>query len=224
MEILTRISMLFAKKKILVEKPFLISSSDFIKFKNIKNNIFVGYNRIYYNNIKILEKKIKGSKNLLIKISAPEKKIENIITNSCHLFSILFFLFKNIKLVNITRNRNHIVCELDSREGNIFLFFCINSPENTEITINNKNNIYKLSPLERLTIYNKMKIIKKNNLNFYNPSVLKIYEEKLNFKPGFVDQYKNFKKFIKNKRCKFLPYYQCKKIVELCNKIVSSKN
>ena len=46
---------------IFVEKPVFLKSKDFKSFQK-NNKIFVGYNRIFYNNIKKLKKKISRKK------------------------------------------------------------------------------------------------------------------------------------------------------------------
>ncbi|MDA9794615.1 Gfo/Idh/MocA family oxidoreductase, partial [Candidatus Pelagibacter sp.] len=44
------------KKKIIVEKPLSTQIKNFETLKNLKQNIFVGYNRVYYNNVQYLKK------------------------------------------------------------------------------------------------------------------------------------------------------------------------
>jgi NADPH:quinone reductase-like Zn-dependent oxidoreductase len=163
-----------SNRKILIEKPIF---ENFLQFKNIKllrKNIFTGYNRMYYQNIIFLKKKISKKKNLLIRATAPENNINDINKNSCHIISILFSLFESIKINKIIKNKNHIICQLSCKQGKIVIFFNFRSSENTEIKINDEKKIYKLSPLEKLTIYNKMNIKNINGINRYQPNIYKI--------------------------------------------------
>ena len=45
------------KLKILIEKPVFLKIKEFNKFLKYKNDIFIGYNRIYYQNILAIKKK-----------------------------------------------------------------------------------------------------------------------------------------------------------------------
>ena len=59
----------------------------------------MGYNRIFFDNIKLLKKKVWKKKNINIIVKCPENNVQNIIKNSCHIFSILKFLFGELKLI-----------------------------------------------------------------------------------------------------------------------------
>ena len=83
------------KAKILTEKPISCEHKKINKIIDYDNRIFVGYNRIYYRTIKFLKEKLKNKKNLNILVGCPEQNKENIFTNSCHIFSILFNCFES---------------------------------------------------------------------------------------------------------------------------------
>ena len=211
-----------SNRKILIEKPIF---ENFLQFKNIKilrKNIFTGYNRMYYQNIIFLKKKISNKKNLLIRVTVPENNINDINKNSCHIISILFSLFQSIKINKIIKNKNHIICQLYCKQGKIVIFFNFRSSENTEIKINDEKKIYKLSPLEKLTIYNKMNIKNINGINRYQPNIYKIKIENMNLKPGFENQYKEFKKFVKGKTLPKAELDMSKHIIKICNKIIEA--
>lgn len=109
---------------------------------------------------------------------------------------------------------------MSCKQGEIVVFFNFKSSENTEIKINDEKIIYKLSPLEKLTIYNKIITKNINGVNSYHSNVQKVKTENINFKPGFYIQYKEFKKFIKGKALPKANITVSKEIIKLCNKIV----
>ena len=209
-----------SKKKILIEKPIFENFLDFKKINFLKKNIFTGYNRIYYQNIIFLKKILSKKKNLLIRATVPENSINDINKNSCHIVSILYSLFGHIKTNKVIKNKNYIICYMSCKQGEIVIFFNFKSSENTEIKINDEKKIYTLSPLEKLTIYNKMVIKNINGVNSYHPNIQKVKIENMNFKPGFDKQYKEFKKFIKGKALPKANITDSKEIIKLCNKIV----
>ena len=209
-----------SKKKILIEKPIFENFLDFKKINFLKKNIFTGYNRIYYRNIVFLKKILSKKKNLLIRATVPENSINDIIKNSCHIISILYSLFEKIKINKVIKNKNYIICYMSCKQGEIVVFFNFKSSENTEIKINDEKIIYKLSPLEKLTIYNKIITKNINGVNSYHSNVQKVKTENINFKPGFYIQYKEFKKFIKGKALPKANITVSKEIIKLCNKIV----
>ena len=207
------------KKKILIEKPIFENYLKFKKINSLKDKIFTAYNRMYYQNIFFLKKLLSKKKNLLIRATIPENNINDINKNSCHIISILYSLFKNIKTNKVIKNKNHIICYMSCNQGQIVIFFNFKSSENTEIKINDEKKIYKLSPLEKLTIYNKIIIKNINGINSYHPNVQKVKTENINFKPGFDKQYKEFKKFIKGRALPKANIIVSEEIIKLCNKI-----
>ena len=209
-----------SKKKILIEKPIFENFLDFQKINFLKKNIFTGYNRMYYQNIVFLKKLIYKKKNLLIRATVPEDNIHDINKNSCHIISILYSLFEKIKINKVIKDKNHIICYMSCNQGQIVIFFNFKSSENTEIKINDEKYLYKLSPLEKLTIYNKIISKNINGVNSYHPNVQKVKTENMNLKPGFNLQYKEFKKFTKEKVIPKANITVSKEIIKLCNKIV----
>ena len=83
------------KEIIFAEKPLSLNLKSFEKIEKYKEQIFIGYNRVYYNNINTL--KSKNFSNLLININCVEQNKKSFIANSCHIVSIM--------------NKNHIFCK-----------------------------------------------------------------------------------------------------------------
>ena len=207
--------------KILVEKPVF---SNFYEFQNLnknKKNIFVGYNRIFYENIIYLKKKLNNKRNLNVICDIPEKNRSVISSNSCHIFSILYFLFDDVKFKKKTVNKNYINVSLNSKSAEINIFFNFQASENFCIKIYDKKTVYELKPIEMLKIYKGMKIINVKNQNFYKPvKINKVEQSSIKIKPGFLGQYLAFAKFINNS--KVLNNIQfAKNIQKLVNRILN---
>ena len=119
----------------LVEKPLFLKNKYFLEFKRDKK-IFVGYNRIFYNNIIYLKKKISKKKNLNIIVKIPEDNKINIVNNSCHIISILLFLFGDLNVVYKYKHSKFINIILKGRK-NVFvnLFFNFKNSDNFSIEI-----------------------------------------------------------------------------------------
>ena len=83
-------------KKILIEKPVFLKSKDFKRYLKYKNKIMVSYNRTYYKSVEKLSEIIFKFDEILIK--CPEKKKDDIISNSCHLFSILIYFYPKLEI------------------------------------------------------------------------------------------------------------------------------
>jgi hypothetical protein len=210
--------------KVLIEKPIFTETKTFSKFLKYKNNIFTGYNRIFYTGIAELKKITNINKTLNVNIRCPEINKDNIILNTCHIISILYYLYGKINLKKKIYNKDYIFCIFQTKNNiNIFININYGSPDNFSIEFNFKNNRIVISPIEELKIYNKLikKKFKKNNI--YTPSISKrINEYELsNIKPGFNKQYSNFKKFVKNKKSLFTSIADAREIISICEKIAN---
>lgn len=188
-----------SRVKILTEKPI---SFDHNKIKDLikySNRIFIGYNRIYYKSVTFLKNQLNNKKKLNIVVKCPEANKKNIFTNSCHIFSILYHCFGELKLIHKIKNSSFINCLLKDKKENIFyISFYFKASDNFSIQIYNNTSNYLLKPIEKLSLFEGI-IKKKINLQTqYLPKKKKIIEEKFSKKPGFYDQYLNFKKFINN--------------------------
>jgi hypothetical protein len=187
--------------KILVEKPVFNNPNQFKKLNKNKKNIFVGYNRIFYRNVEYLKQILNKKSNLNVICNIPEFNKDHISSNSCHIFSILYFIFGNLKFIKKIESKNYINVHLVSKISQINLFFNFKASENFSIKIYDKKKIYILSPIEKLIVYNDMKIINSNNQNFYKPiKTYSLNSEMKKIKPGFYKQYISFLSFVKNKK------------------------
>ena len=209
------------KKPILVEKPV---TEDIKKFdKNIiySKDIFVGYNRLFYKTVNYLKKNISTA--TLINVNCPELNKKKFITNSCHIISILIYIFGNLRIIKKYKRKNNLICILESKNKvlvNINIIY--GSPSNFTISANLNKKKIELSPIEELFEYEKISIKKKKNYNFYKPIIkntIKEYSHK--FKPGFLLQYKKFYTFSQNRHNKIQnDMIFAKKVLDLTKKIV----
>jgi len=208
--------------KVLIEKPVFTEIEKYNKFLKFKKNIFIGYNRIYYSNILQLKKIILTEKPFNIFIKCPEENKEDILTNSCHIVSILYFLFGKLKIIQKIKSKNFILCLLKTKTNiPIHINFSFNSPDNFSIELNFKNVRIELKPIEKLYIYDGLKKIKYGNTNTFIPRIKKLINEYeiSNLKPGFNLQYQNFKKFLINQRYYGIKIDQAQEIMSICKKI-----
>jgi predicted dehydrogenase len=121
------------KKIIFVEKPLSTNKKSYSELEKYKKQIFVGYNRVYYENLKYL--KSQKFSNSLVNVNCVEKNNKSFIENSCHIVSIINFLFDDLKIIYRFKNKNHIFCRLYSKKKKIFVNFLVtfNVPKNFSI-------------------------------------------------------------------------------------------
>ena len=209
-----------SKMPVLIEKPAALSSEKLnhaiINNKKYLNNKWVGYNRRFYKTVENLKKRINKGGLKVVNICISED-IQNHIKkhgydiiphllefSSSHILDLLFFLFRKVKIVKLFKynqtfngeNFQSVNGILKSNE-NIPIFLQINSNDPSSAGIFCKfddNTHWSLSPLEKLTIYDKYKVIeeKNNNIRQYVPSISKQVYEDNEFKPGFEKQILEF--------------------------------
>ena len=202
------------KPKIFTEKPLFLNKNNFTKYLKYKNRIFVGYNRCFYKGINILKKKNISNSFLIVK--CPELSQERIFSNTCHIVSILFFLFKNLKILSKIKTKKFISLNLLADRNNyISMIIYFKAIDNFSIEIINNKFKYKISPLENLTLYKNL--TKRNNKYFLK--IKQTINENYKYKPGFVMQAIEFKKFCFDKKIIFNNIQFAKKIIAFCNKI-----
>ena len=209
------------KKKIFIEKPIFDNSKNFNKFFKFSKKIFVGYNRIFYNGILNLKKNIKLNKVLNVIVKCPEESRKQFMRNSCHIISILKFIFGDLKLIKKIKKGKFIFCLLKN-EKNIPISFYINfnNPDNFSIEIFENKKRYYISPIETVKFYKGIEKKRIGSSYKYFPKNIKTIDEYRidKFKPGFLKQTKNFKKFLKGKQI-FNNLILAKKIIKLAESI-----
>tara|TARA_B100000787_G_C16198423_1_gene302841 strand:+ start:5639 stop:6541 length:903 start_codon:yes stop_codon:yes gene_type:complete len=207
------------KNKIFIEKPVFYELKKFDKFFKYRAQIFIGYNRLFYKNIKLIERKIKNQKEIEVFVSCPESSVKGIKRNTCHIISIIYFLFKDAKIISSNKNGRNFYLRMKCKKGFINLFLNLNSPENFKIELNLDKEKIILSPIERIKIFKGIEKIIVRNQKIYNPIKTFDFDENSssNYKPGFLEQMKLFKKFVKNKKTLVPDMRFAKKIMTTCD-------
>ncbi len=211
------------KKKIFIEKPVFIKNKDFKVFERFNNQIFVGYNRIYYNGIQKLKNKIDINNVSNIIVKCPEENKFQILNNSCHIISILFFLFGDLRLEKKIKIKNSIQCILTNKNKiKIYIFFNLKNSSNFSIEIYEQLKKYEINPIEITTGYLGIKKKKMKKGIIYIPKINFKYDEyKLSSrKPGFEKQFFSFRQFVRGKKI-FNNLSLAKRITKLTNAIIN---
>jgi len=210
------------KKKILIEKPIFLKSGNFKNFLFANDQIFVGYNRIFYKNIRYIKESISKLKNLTVNCYLPELNKTRILSNSSHVISILLYLFKNIRLIYKDTKSKSIFLRYNLPNKNVAnLFINFKAILNFKIEIISEDFLISLQSIEELKVYNKLKKKSYKNNNIYKlQSSHSINEYDLNnIKPGIFYQMQEFKKFCQGKKIinnlKF-----AEQIINICEKVI----
>ena len=209
------------KNKIFVEKPITYKN----KIITFNKNIFVGYNRLFFNSLKKINKTYinKFYCNVVISYTI----FDEVKMNISHLLSILLYLFGDLKILRKIKNGNNINIILRDKKKNLIFFNILNtSTDSYSINIISKKINYVFKPLEILNIYNSIK------RNYFLGNKKKLYVTQLlikkfnefesnNFKPGFLNQMINFKNFCYKKNKKIFNNINfANKVINLSHKIL----
>jgi len=189
------------KKNIYCEKPIALSLKKLKKIsavsKKYNNNLYILYNRRYYKNYSIIEKKI--NKNTKFEAYIPEKinstlkKIDKRLKGKVkyHLTShwLDFFLtLTKQNFLKLSKKKNLFIFENKKLENKIIIH--PNGKGYIKANFKSKNFLLKLNSLEKLTIKN----IKNNKIiNYFNE------HNQNKFKPGVHNLLKNILYKKKNK-------------------------
>ncbi len=204
---------------IISEKPLTTNLRQLNKLKKFKKKIFITYNRIFYENIQYLKKNIKKPSSVVVKFTDKNKK--NILNNSIHIFSIIYYLFGSVRKKFLLKTKESInMLSLNRNNIPIHFIYDNNFPETYSIDIRDKNKRYYLKPLEKLKIIRKIEFkYKNNNIKMLIPKEkiekqIDLYKIN-NFKPGFLNQMRYIKRKLDNRgRIGNLEFGV--KVIELC--------
>ncbi len=199
---------------ILIEKPGKLKSYELKKLSNFKHNIFIAYNRKFYNSVSQLKSFVESQKGpCFVRVNIPEslnsihdsknkQKPYNLIYNSCHIFSILRYVFGDLKFEKTFQTEQLFIngsAELHSFKKCCHFINCsihMGEYSNTSIYVKGDERSFLLKPIEESSIYDGLEIIydKNSSSKKYNPKVSqKNYSTcEHGFKPGFYNQTKAF--------------------------------
>lgn len=207
------------QKKFLVEKPLSLNSFEIKKYFKFYKNIYVGYNRIFYDSILSLKK--KKISNSLVKVFLPEVNRENFKKNSCHILSILIYLFGDLKIISKIKKKNLISASFETKNNNLIsLQIYFNASDNFSIKIYDKSETHILKPIENYKYYKNLKKIKLRKDTIYLPKLIHSKNEyKIDkFKPGFFKMWKLFYKSSKRHHPNNINLAY--KVMKICEEII----
>ena len=208
------------KKKIYCEKPIALSLKSLSKINKLSQmynkELYVLYNRRYYNIYSTLKKKLK--KNYSVEVNIPEKidltlkKIDKRLKGKIkyHLTSHwmdFFISLTNKKIMNIKKVKNSYIFFLNGTKNRIVI--TPNIQGSIEATFKSGNLIYKLETLEKMEIFNvkQKKVIKRFNEfknNKFKPGVLNLLKSILLNKKNILPKTNELLKLYKS--LSFLPF------------------
>lgn len=199
----------------LVEKPVALNVSKLEEIiertQQFHDRVMVGYNRRFYDFIPLVKQAVETKELLSVELNCPEavdrliasksqRIAEHILTYlSSHWMDCLTFLIGDLKVEWMNRKANQQKGYVDSYNGllssqkNIPVHFQanFNTPSNTGMTFNFRDAIYKLCPIEQLTIYEGMDCLEPTSeipLRRFIPRIKETCFTDTQFKPGFLKQ------------------------------------
>jgi predicted dehydrogenase len=201
-------------KPTLIEKPVALSSKFLENFTH-KQDIFVAFNRRFYETIassKIISTKEKGiySFDIVERLNSNQTVYESIkstiINNSIHIVDLIQYLVGNYELNEFIFSKTNNTLLVRIFVGNDYageLKISFNSKRNTKIEFESSNINLLLKPLEILQKFNDLKIIEptiNTPIRLYSPfwndeKTFGNVHESGPFKPGFAEQYIEFFNF-----------------------------
>jgi predicted dehydrogenase len=200
---------------LLVEKPASLCQSAFLPFIQAGTPSFVAYNRLFYDTIAKLKQFVDEQELCHVYARIPEaispfpdigKYPYNYIVNSCHVFSILYYLLSPLSF------RTYLLGDKSSssfssthfsfgKQSHVTVHVLFNEFSNTSISIKGDYHTALLSPLESLSIAHDVSVSTvrtgKSLVRQYTPVVNHWSSEDLAIKPGFVPLVKSFIGYIK---------------------------
>lgn len=202
----------------LIEKPVARSSKKLIEIisatEKFNQNVLVGYNRRFYDFVPHLKRVIESEELISIELNIPEaidfitKMHSSNITDhillymSSHWLDLLMYLIGDVRIDYMHRNEGE--GKLNSYNGILYslrynvpvhLQANFNAPSQISMSFSFKDTIYKLCPIEMMTVYKGMERLEpddKVKFRRYIPRVIETYEISADYKPGFYWQMKNF--------------------------------
>lgn len=236
-------SILILNIPIMSEKPAVISISAFNQLKQMPNikNLFVAYNRRFYDFIPYLKGLIDKERLICVDILSADpyemivksqgEKIRKYILYyyTSHVIDLLFFLFEDIQVKNIANIRingkNSWICQLYSKKYQcpIQMKVIMDSPQNSHFKVFFEKKVAQMRPLEMLYLYNKIEKKEINGNAVYSPSIEKEIATDNRFKPGFLNQMSYFiNNFVYSKNSSREYIKRLEQVTVFCDRLLNS--
>jgi len=209
-----------SKLPCLIEKPVALSSrrlkTIIDKNRKLHNKVMIGYNRRFYDFIPVVKKALKEKELISVDLVFPEplkrlrklksEKIKHhiLVYSSSHWLDLLRYLMGDIKVIHIHKKRcKKSKCDvaynglLYSKRHKIpvHLKAHFDAPDNTSIAFSFRDAVYKLQPIEVVTVYKGIDILEASGntrTKTYIPRVEEVFCTNQEYKPGFLKQMKCF--------------------------------
>jgi hypothetical protein len=216
------------KKNFIIEKSIICSHEKLKKISNSINNkdkkkFIIAYNRNHYDYVYSLIKEIKKDKIFFVNLRIADSYEKIIKKNNFNKkYHINYFItshwialiYKILKIIGYKPDFNKVdkviykfyqpsSLRVPFKKKNHTVYVNVinvpNGPFNHGIEFFCKKKYFNISPIEKLSIFDKIKNIKSKSNNFYYPKI-KSLNVSYNFKPGFRLQYYEFIKKVLSKK------------------------
>lgn len=202
---------------IMVEKPVSLYATDLEPLINQGRPILVGYNRRFYRTVQEARIDVTERGPVLAHMSIPDSVttpnhpdedpgyLKRFFSNSIHGLDMLRYVFGNLKLEHVQRNRNYNgaitgLAAIFTADGGSTVQLSANwkTPANFTLTLDHPGRRLELKPFEEAAVYEGMEIIEPNPespIRSFRPKrteQVKLDEWDYILKPGFLGQAKAF--------------------------------
>jgi hypothetical protein len=223
---------------VMSEKPAVLSSAglEYLKEKYETRNLFVAYNRRFYDFIPPLKELIQNESVVCVDILSAEpcetimeKLGEEICAYmlyfySSHVIDLMYYLFDDIEIKNAVRTTSNgktsWVSDLYAGKHNcpVQMKILMDCPQNSYFKIYFEKKVLVLCPFEKMILYDKLKKEENASKAIYTPSVQTELNTDDTFKPGFVNQMNYFiENFVFQKNSSFEHIRQLSKVTAFCD-------
>ena len=234
--------LLSLKKPIFVEKPGVLSMTALkkIKAKGGVKNLFVGYNRRYYDFMPRLKSMIAREGlvavdilsadpyTMLIKMFGPKIKGHVLHYYTAHIIDTMFYLLGGLKIrqaAAVTQGgKKSWICQLAAGKVPVQLKVIMDSPQNSHMKFFFKDKVVQLCPLEKMVVYDRIERIEQNGRGIYQPGESAQVMTDDSFKPGLLNQMKHFlEHFVIRKNSSNLYLKQIEDVTALCDALAKMR-
>jgi hypothetical protein len=229
---------------VMSEKPAVLSSAglDYLKEKCETRNLFIAYNRRFYDFVPYLKELMDSEACLCADILSAEP-CEVIMKNegekiceymlyfyTSHVIDLMYHLFGDVTIKNvvgIARGRkNSWVCELYSDKYNcpMQLKILMDCPQNSYFNFFFEKKVVQMCPYEKIVVYNDLKRREKQGKATYEPVAETEWHTEDTFKPGFLNQMNYFiENFVYEKNSSLEHIEQLEKVTLFCDTLVRQR-
>jgi hypothetical protein len=229
---------------IMSEKPAVLSSTGlkYLKEKYEVGNLFVAYNRRFYDFVPSL-KKLMDSETCVCADVLSAEPCEMIMKTqgekiceymlyfyTSHIIDLMYYLFGDVdiqKVVSIERGKKKSwVCELYSakRKCPIQMKILMDCPQNSYFKIFFEEKVVEMCPFEKMVVYNSIERRENQGRATYVPTAEMERHTEDTFKPGFLNQMNYFiENFVFERNLSLEHIEQLEKVTLFCDALVRSR-